>query len=56
MLCLENFAAGHLDVSASHHVHVQFALFDLDLTLGYLGNLKAVALDDILFFSTQPQV
>lgn len=56
MLCLDNFAAGHLSISSSRNVNFELAVFDLDLGLGYLCNLKAVALNDILFFSTQPQV
>lgn len=57
MLCLDDFAAGHLGISSSRHVNFELAaVFDLDLGLGYLCNLKAGTLNDILFFSTQPQV
>lgn len=56
MLCLDHFATGHLGISSGHHVNFELALFDLDRRLGYLCNLEAVTLNDILFFSTQPQV
>ena len=56
MLCLDDSDAGHLGISSSHHVHFERAVFDLELKLGYLCNLKAVTRNDILFFSTQPQV
>lgn len=49
MLCLDNFATGHLGISSSHHVHFALAVFDLELRLGYLCNLKAVALNDFYF-------
>lgn len=47
MLCLDNF--GHLGISSSHHVHFELAVFDLELRLVYLCNLKAVALNDFYF-------
>lgn len=38
---------------SSNFVNFALAVFDLDLRLGYLCNLKSVALNDIIFFSTQ---
>lgn len=52
MFYLDSFAAGHLGISSSGHVHFELAVFDLDLWQGYLCNLEAVALNEILFFST----
>ena len=56
MLCLDASAAGHSRISSSHHVHFEWAVFDLDLRPGYLCNHGAATRNDILFFSTQPRV
>ncbi len=56
MLCLAILAAGHLGISSRRHVNCEQAVFDLDLRLGDPCNLKAVTLNNVLFFSTQPQV
>ena len=56
MLCLDASATGHSRISSSHHVHFEWAVFDLDLRPGYLCNHGAATRNDILFFSTQPRV